>query len=256
MTILRGAMISGILVAVIPALLLPWLLLPLRQPLLFAVIPVVPLAVVYVRAVAERRPGHALLPALLWAVALSVATVAAAAVAPDAAAHGIWRASDYRDEMLRWIATGLGPEGSPGLFLPRVLLEFAVLLLVSAATGGVAGLLLGSLLLGYMNGYVGWVVAHADPRVAPWQAGLLAWPPWSMVRVVSFVLAGTAAALWGWPRLYDRGGRRAPVRALLAVSVVLLLLDIGLKAWLAPQWQHWLRGLLGASAGIEAGGSG
>lgn len=249
-------MISGILVAVIPALLLPWLLFPLRQPLLFAVVPVVPLAVVYVRAVAERRPGRAVLLALAWAAALSAATVAASAIAPDAAAHGIWRASAFRDEMLRWIATGIGPEGNWRLFLPRVLLEYAALLLVSALTGGVGGLLLGSLLLGYMNGYVGWVVAHADPHVAPVSAALLAWPPWSMVRVVSFVLAGTAAALWGWPRLYDRGAARAPVRPLLLASVAFLLLDIGLKAWLAPLWQHMLRLMLGASAGIEAGGSG
>lgn len=249
-------MISGILTAVIPAILLSWLLMPLRVPILFAAAPVVPLAVVYVRAVAERRPARAAALALLWAAALSIATVATAARAGDAAARGIWHASAYRDEMLRWIATGIGPEGDPGRFLPRVLLEYAVLLLVSAASGGVAGLLLGSLLLGYMNAYVGWVVANADPRVAPWAAGLLAWPPWAMARVVSFVLAGTAAALWGWPRLFDRGGTRAPVRRLLLLSLAFLLADIGLKAWLAPLWQHWLRDLLGASAGIEAGGSG
>lgn len=249
-------MISGILTAVIPALLLPWLLLPLRAPLLFAVAPVVPLAAVYVRAIAERRPGRAVTFALLWAAALSVATVAAAAHAGDAAAHGIWHAGRYRDEMLQWIATGVGAEGSPRQFLPRVLLEYAALLVVSAASGGVAGLLLGSILLGYMNAYVGWVVLNADPHTAPWAAGLLAWPPWPMARVVSFVLAGTAAALWGWPRLFDRGGNRAPTRHLLLLSLALLLVDIGLKAWLAPLWQHWLRGLLGASAGIEAGGSG
>jgi hypothetical protein len=249
-------MISGILTAVIPAALLPWLLLPLRAPWLFAVAPVVPLAVVYVRAIAERRPGRAVAFALLWAVALSVSTVAAAALDGDAAARGIWRADLYRDEMVRWIATGVGAEGSPRLFLPRVLTEYAALLLVSALSGGVAGLLLGSLLLGYMNAYVGWVVANADPGIAPWAAGLLAWPPWPMARVVSFVLAGTAAALWGWPRLFDRRGRRAPTRRLILLSLALLLADIGLKAWLAPQWQHWLRGLLGASAGVEAGGSG
>lgn len=249
-------MISGILTAVIPALLLPWLLLPLRLPLLFAVAPVVPLAVVYVRAIAARRPARAAVLALLWAAALSLATVTAAARAGDAAAHGIWHASGYRDEMLRWIATGVGAEGDWRRFLPRVLLEYAALLLLSAASGGVAGLLLGSLLLGYMNAYVGWVVASADPRVAPWAAVLLAWPPWAMARVGSFVLAGTAAAVWGWPRLFHRGGARAPGRRLLLLSLALLLADIGLKAWLAPQWQHWLRGLLGASAGIEAGGSG
>ena len=38
-------------------------------------------------------------------------------------------------------------------------------------------------------------------------------------------------------------------------SLTLLLLDIGLKWWLAPIWREWLHALLGASAGIEAGGS-
>jgi hypothetical protein len=249
-------MISGILTAVIPALLLPWLLLRLGSPWLFAVLPPAVLAVVYVREVARGRPGRAVGLALLWAACLSLATVAAAAYSGDEAARGIWHAEPYRDEMLRWIATGIGAEGNVRLFLPRVLLEYAVLLAASALTGGVGGLLLGSLLLGYMNAYVGWVVANGDPRAAAWATGLVAWPPWAMARVVSFVLAGTAAALWGWPRIYDRGGPRAPVRRLLLASLALLLLDIGLKAWLAPLWQHWLRGILGASAGIEAGASG
>jgi hypothetical protein len=42
----------------------------------------------------------------------------------------------------------------------------------------------------------------------------------------------------------------------MAGSAVLLLADIGLKWWLAPIWREFLRALLGASAGIEAGGSG
>ena len=39
-------------------------------------------------------------------------------------------------------------------------------------------------------------------------------------------------------------------------AVLLLGLDIFLKWWLAPIWRDWLRSILGASAGIEAGGSG
>src|SRR5258708_39228440 len=110
-----------------------------------------------------------------------------------------------------------------------------------------------------MNGYVGWVAANADPRVGPLAAALIAWPPWSAARVVSFICAGTAAALWGYPRLFARARRtdmpRASVRKLLLAAVGLLLLDIFLKWWLAPLWREWLRALLGASAGIEAGGS-
>ena len=45
------------------------------------------------------------------------------------------------------------------------------------------------------------------------------------------------------------------VRRLAIFSALLLLVDIGLKWWLAPIWREWLQALLGASAGIEAGGS-
>jgi hypothetical protein len=248
-------MISALAAAVIPALVLPWLLLPLRQPLLFTLIPVVPVAIVYARAVAARDGSRAVTLALAWAVAFSAATIAATVVRPDTAVRGIWHAGAFRDEMVRWIATGAGPEGNIRLFLPRLLLEFALVLVLSAVTAGIAGLLLGALLLGYMNGYVGWVAANADPNVGPVAAALIAWPPWSAARVVSFVCAGTAAALWGYPRFIARGAPRARVGRLLVCAVALLMLDIFLKWWLAPIWRDWLRAILGASAGIEAGGS-
>jgi hypothetical protein len=158
--------------------------------------------------------------------------------------------------MLAWIATGRGPEGNIQLFLPRVLVEYVLVLALSAVSAGAAALVLGGLLLGYMNGYVGWVVSHADPSASHWVAGVLAWPPWAICRVGSFILAGTAGALWGFPRLYRKDTPRTPVLRLLVLSLVLLGLDVGLKWWLAPIWRELLRALLGASAGIEAGGSG
>lgn len=248
-------MISALAAAVIPALVLPWILLPLRQPFVFTLLPVVLVAIVYARAIAARDGSRAVTLALAWAVAFSAATIAATVVRPDTAVRGIWHAGVFRDEMVRWIGTGAGPEGNIRLFLPRLLLEFALVLVLSAVTAGIAGLLLGAVLLGYMNGYVGWVAANADPHVGPVAAALIAWPPWSAARVVSFVCAGTAAALWGYPRFIARGAPRARVGRLLALAVALLMLDIFLKWWLAPIWRDWLRAILGASAGIEAGGS-
>ena len=250
-------MISALLIAVIPALVLPWALLPLRLPLLFALLPMAPLAWVYTRAVRDGRARDAVLLAVTWAAALTVSTVAACARSPQAALQTIWHASAYRDEMVRWISTSRGPEGSIALFLPRVLLEYAAVWILSAATLGVAALALGSLLLGYMNGYVGWVVANADPAVPGLTTALVAWPPWSVARVLSFILAGTAGALWGAERFYGRRSTETGsliVRLALA-SAFLLLVDIGLKWWLAPIWREWLQALLGASAGLEAGGS-
>jgi len=251
----RAHMISALALAVIPALVLPWALLPLRNPILFAIVPVLPLAWVYRRAIADGSARRAVLLAVAWAVALSVSTIAAAAASSDAGLRGVWHAAAFRDEMVRWIATGAGAEGNIRLFLPRVLTEYVLVLLLSAVSAGAAALFLGALLLGYMNVYVGWVVANVDPATFPAAAALVAWPPWSMSRVLSFILAGTAGALWGYPRLYARGSARAPVGRLLQGSVALLCLDIFLKWWLAPIWRDWLRALLGASAGLDAGGS-
>jgi len=249
-------MISAYLIAVIPALILPWLLLPLRNTGLFAIFPVLPTAVVYARLIRARRKEAAVTVAMLWALVLTISTVAASATFPEAAAKAIWHAGAYRDEMLAWIATGRGAEGDPALFLPRVLMEYALVLVLSAVSMGVAALFLGGMLLGYMNGYVGWVIAHADPLASPIAAAVTAWPPWSVCRVLSFILAGTAGALWGYPRILARGAERAPAGKLLIASAALLLTDIGLKWWLAPIWRDLLRALLGASAGIEAGGNG
>ena len=249
-------MIPALAACVIPALVLPPLLLRLGNPVLFAVLPVLPLAIVYARNLAARKPRTAVILALAWAAALSASTVAAAARSPEAIARGIWHASAYRDEMLRWIATGAGAEGSIALFLPRVLVEYVLVVLLSAASAGMAALLLGALLLGYMNGYVGWVIAHADLKTGPLAAAFLAWPPWPMARVVSFIFAGTGAAAWGYARLYDRSGARPCVRRLFGASLAFLAADIALKFWLAPGWRLLLRSLLGASAGIEAGGTG
>ncbi len=254
-------MISALLTAVIPALVLPWVLVPLRWPPLFAILPLAPLAWVYARAVREGRARDATTLALAWALALTAATVAAAARSPQSALQGIWHAGAFRDEMVGWIATGRGPEGNLRLFLPRVLLEYALVWVLSAASLGAAALLLGSLLLGYMNGYVGWVVANADPSMPALTTALVAWPPWSVARVFSFILAGTAGALWGAKRFYRGSSPEGvdtgrTVGRLALFSAMLLLLDIGLKWWLAPIWREWLHALLGASAGLEAGGTG
>jgi len=264
-------MISALLTAVIPALVLPWALLPLRSPLLFALLPMAPLAWVYARAVREGRARDAAFLAIAWAAALTLSTVAATARSPQAAFQTIWNAGAFRDDMVRWIATGRGQEGHIDLFLPRVLLEYALVWILSALSLGIAALVLGAFLLGYMNAYVGWVVANADPSLPALTSALVAWPPWSVARVLSFILAGTAGALVGWNwytgRRLGAGFRRWEgvkgaegaeyhvIRRLAIFSVALLLLDIGLKWWLAPLWREWLHAILGASAGIEAGGS-
>ncbi|HEY6221331.1 MAG TPA: hypothetical protein VIX13_02235, partial [Candidatus Eisenbacteria bacterium] len=100
LTILRATMISAYLTAVIPALVFPWLLLQLRNTGLFAIFPVLPAAVVYARLIRARRTDAAVTVAMLWALALTISTVAASAAFSEAASKSIWHAGAFRDEML------------------------------------------------------------------------------------------------------------------------------------------------------------
>src|SRR5207249_7337270 len=98
-------------------------------------------------------------------------------------------------------------------------------------TGGLLGIALGAVLVGYMSFYVGSLAAAGG---APGTAFLLGWPPWAVLRVVAFVLVGLCLAE---PLLFA-GGRRlgrlpAPPsstrRAWYSVAAALLVADVVLK---------------------------
>ena len=88
---------------------LPWLL-----PVLGAVVPF-PLFLARVR---RGKYTAAAGWVLLWALLQSWVMGSAVLLFPEAAAGVVARGPEYAQEMLHWIRTGVGPEGSPRLFLP------------------------------------------------------------------------------------------------------------------------------------------
>ncbi|HXT22055.1 MAG TPA: hypothetical protein VN923_14985, partial [Thermoanaerobaculia bacterium] len=105
--------------------------------------------------------------------------------------------------------------------------------------GGYLGLVLGAFLTAYMSYFVG-SFAAAAPN--PWTTALAAWVPWSVVRVMAFVLLG---ALLARPLLVRQrwpfGRREAPLFALAATGIVT---DLVMKTLLAPWWGRMLREML------------
>lgn len=225
------------LVALTPAL--PWLvalpggrwLLPLLAPL--------PLYPAFVRRVREGRYGAAWSLAMLWAALLSLGVVLLVYRAPDLAAAGILRGEAYRQEMFDWIATGTGKEVSPARFLPEHLLHLGAFLLLTWASGGYLGLVLGALLMGYMSYFVG---AFGAASGSPLLGAIAAWVPWSVVRVAAFVLFGALLARPLWVRRALPFGPRE--RRLLALAAAGIVADLLLKTALAPAYGEMLRGLL------------
>ncbi len=190
-----------------------------------------------------RRFSAAAGDARVWALALSLLTILVVSLFPARMESRVAHGPAYRDEMFRWIETGVGKEGNIREFLPEHLLHLSVLLVLSFATGGIAALYLGGFLLGYMNFYVANLIAASQ---VPAVSALVGWPVWSVCRVTGFVLAAVAVAAPVYGCFRAAGADLAAGRRLLAAGLSLAIADIVLKYFLAETWRGLLRhGLTG-----------
>jgi hypothetical protein len=181
---------------------------------------------------------------VFWAACQSLSVILLVQAAPDSAAAAIFRGESYRDEMFRWIQTGVGKEGDWRLFLPQHALHYGIFLVLSALTAGAAGLTLGTVLLNYMSFYVGSLFLADTAGDHTLRLILMGWPIWSIARVIGFIAGAIAAAdltLAVIARLRDRP-RRWPGRSsfYLSLSLSLVILDLLLKGLLAPHWRLML----------------
>ena len=217
-------------VAVALALLLPH---PIVLPLL-ATAAVYPF---FARLILLGRRAAAVGAALLWAASLSASIIAVTARDPARVAPIVVRGASYRDEMFAYVATGVGTESTPRRFVPQHLLHAALFAVGTFASGGLLGLLMGEVLVGYMSFYVGALAAGP----APWTGALLGWPPWALLRVVAFVLLGAVLSRPLLARVARRPVPHPPDRPLVVAALGLLAADLVLKAGLAATWASILR---------------
>jgi hypothetical protein len=231
-------------VAIFPAILAPAavhlarlapgrFLLPILATL--AVYPVMAALILRGRRVA------AAVATLLWAASLSLTIIAATRNDPETMARIVLNGAEYRDELFAFIRTGAGRESDPARFVPQHILHFAAFGVLAAGTGGLLGIALGAVLVGYMSFYVGALAAAGS---APLTAYCLGWSPWAIVRVVGYVIAGVALSEPLLSVARRRRGLSVPAlayRRWLLVAGALLVVDPLLKAALAPTWAILLR---------------
>ena len=230
----------------LPALLAPVAVLVARAGQRPFLLPVLATAAVYPVLAAlllRGRRGTAVLAALLWAAGLSASVISFTRRDPASMERVILNGPAYREEMFAYIRSGVGRETDPARFVPEHAAHLLAFALLSAGTGGLLGIALGAILVGYMSFYVGSLAAVGG---APGTALLLGWPPWAVLRVTAFVLIGLCLAE---PVLFAarRGLGRPPAppagprRAWYLVAVVLLLSDVLLKVVFATAWAALLR---------------
>lgn len=213
-------------------------LLFLRSPWIVPAGQALPAYLLLLRDLRAGRPGLAIRHMLVWAGLLSAGVIAASALAPSHVEPAVLHGAAYREEMYLWIRTGVGAESSPALFIPQHVKHYLATLVLSLLTAGAAGLLLGAVLLNYMDFYVGSLI-HDSAR--PWIGALFGWPAWSVVRVTGFVIGSVAVAQVTVRLLQKQRPVLIPeIRRMLLVSAILALADIALKAAVAPLWRRIL----------------
>lgn len=180
---------------------------------------------------------------LVWALTMGITATTMAALGWSRARQGgDLFPSAYRDQMIAWVRTGVGPESDPATFVPRHAAYAGVFTAAAIATGGVLAMPLGASLMNQMGEYVGAMAARSAHPVV---SALLGWHPWALVRITGYVMIGVvlSGVVLGRVRRFPFS-LRANARW-LQVGLALLMLDIALKWVLAPSWSVLLRGVAG-----------
>lgn len=203
---------------------------------------------IFLELVHRKQYGRTAVVMLLWALLQSLAIGVATIWFPETASETILSGPRYTTEMFHWIQTGEGAEGALRLFLPLHLRNYLIFCGLCCLSVSSTALLFGTWLLNYMNFYVAELVRAS---VHPWVAVLVGWPPWSILRVIGFILTGVALAVVGLNGIARL--RKHPVQhpfpaQYLWMGLGFVMADIVVKTALAPTWRQLLSyALLGDS---------
>jgi hypothetical protein len=178
---------------------------------------------------------------LFWALCVGTVMVVASVYYSGQAAKTIIHGTAYAQEMFHWIKTGQGAEGNPLQFVPQHLLHFVIFCVLSLLTGSILSLLMGAILMNYMSFYVASVISASNDKLL---ASLMGWHPWAIIRVASFVVLGVILAEPLICKIKKLDYEYAGVRRYYWMALHGLVLDVILKALLAPWWGLTLRKLL------------
>ncbi len=203
------------------------------HPILLPLLPTLAAYPAYLWLVKEKRLLEASALILEWALILSLAVIGATLQYGTQLGPLVIKGEPYRKEMFAWVATGRGAEGDINIFLVPKIRELVIFSVAAFATLGFAALLMGAVLLDYMNYYVGNLILAAKPGAAL-QVALLAWPVYAILRVPGYVFLATALTRIALVALKEHRFSLEPeTKKLLLYATILIALDFILKATVA-----------------------
>jgi hypothetical protein len=179
---------------------------------------------------------------LLWALTMGVCAMLMSYARPAATDTLFLRGGAYRAEMFEWLLTGRGAESTPSQFIPQQLAQAAIFTGLAIVTAGALAMPMGAVLMNYMGHYVGTLAAQSRH---PALTMILGWHPWSVIRIVSFVVLGVVLSAPLLSRLTHVAIDRRAARTFVVAACAGLGADIVLKTLLAPAWQRLLLRVVG-----------
>jgi hypothetical protein len=203
-------------------------------PLLVPFLNVAPAFPFMIASLRRGSVGEAVWRMLVWAAALAVCATLLSYFDTTQAGRMFIRGESYRREMFEFVRTGAGREGDIRQFLPQHAAHAAGFSVLAIATGAVLAMPLGAMLMNYMAYYVG---ALAAASAHPWLAMPIAWVPWALIRVASFVTIGVVLSGPVLGRLLRFPYRLADQRTWLIAAGTGLAVDVLLKWLAAPAWR-------------------
>ena len=179
---------------------------------------------------------------LVWALALAVCATLLSYARPWQTDTLFINGAAYRQEMFAWVISGRGAESTPSQFIPQQVMHALGVSALALVSGGLLAMLMGAILMNYMGHYVGALAAtSAHPAVTM----VLGWHPWAVIRVVSFVAIAVVLSTPVLGRVLAVRVDRDDARRILALGVTGLIVDVVLKALLAPAWQRLVLRIVG-----------
>jgi hypothetical protein len=229
----------AIVLATVASYALAWII---NNPVL---VPILNTAASFPFMVAALRRGDlrlAVARMVLWALTMGVCATLLSYARPVETDALFLRGESYRLEMFSWVMTGRGVESTPSAFIPQHAVHAAVFSVLALVTGGIAAMPMGAALMNYMGHYVG---SLAGRSARPGLTMVLAWHPWAVIRIISFVAIGVVLAVPLLSRVWRFRIDWRVARRLLAWAGAGLVADVALKVALAPAWQRLLLRVVG-----------
>jgi hypothetical protein len=211
-------------------------------PVLVPILNTLPAFPFMIGSLRRGQAGEAIVRMLVWAAALAVCATAFSYARTADAGRLFIHGEAYRREMFTFLLTGAGAEGDIGQFLPVHALHAVLFCALALATGSLAAMPMGAALMNYMAYYAG---ALAASSAHPLRAVALAWVPWSIVRIASFVTLGVVLGGPVLGRLFGFPFSLPDQRRWLTLALAGLALDVVLKWALAAAWRDLIRGAAG-----------